>query len=144
MNLMYLLLHHADSNFIFNRSCTMSLHTFLDNEALNFIPIRDVLCPNNCKISNWGISWPSFLSINDVTSFNFLSSCCHACCVTSIIRLSETKACNLFERNKIREELIFLCITATVIIYLNTHRVLQEKVQSKTHITESEFVNHTT
>jgi hypothetical protein len=84
------------------------------------------------------------LSINDVTSFNFLSSCCHACCVTSIIRLSETKACNLFERNKIREELIFLCITATVIIYLNTHRVLQEEVQSKTHITESEFVNHTT
>jgi len=111
-----LLCYHTSCDLVRNRSSCVTLHTLLDNEALNIVSIGNVLSPNHGVISHDSIARPSLLAVQDVTPFNFLGKCLHAGGVTSIVGLGETETGYLIEGYQFGKEAGFLLlITASLV-----------------------------
>jgi len=120
----------------------MSFHSLLNNETLNLISIRSILSPNDSDISDCSISRPSFLAIDYISTFNLLGCSFHACRITSIIWLCESKTSYLVHSDQIWQPPLSLLFIGAFIKDRNTNAILEEEEESKTHVSSSNLIHH--
>ena len=134
------ILGHTQGHLALNFCRVEASRTFLHNKGLNSVSITCVPGPNN-YISHSCISDPSLSSVKKPASFSLSCCCFQTGSITSIVRLSESKAENFFEIYTGRQKSLLLLFIAKTIDDIHSNTVMYKQERGGGSISLCNFVD---